>query len=202
MRVIAGTARGIPLKQVPSGVARASLGRVRQSLFSWLADRVEGAMVLDLFAGTGSLGIEALSRGARAAVFVDNSRDSVTVLRDNLERTHFADRAEVVLHNALTVFRGDALEGRRFGLVFVDPPYALLRDARLKQKFARIMEELAVANVLADDGWVVVKHEQGVLDELAPCGLELAERRCYRHAEVSIYRPLTDDADAGPAEAT
>ena len=91
MKVIAGTARGIRLDQVPGGKTRASLGRVRESIFAGIGPHLAGARVLDLFAGTGSLGIEALSRGAAGAVFVDNSRGSVVVLEGNLARAEEGD---------------------------------------------------------------------------------------------------------------
>jgi 16S rRNA (guanine966-N2)-methyltransferase len=122
MRVIAGSARGTRLGRVPAGVRPVS-DRVREGLFSSLGARLEGARVLDLYAGTGALGIEALSRGADGAVFVDDSPAAITAVRDNLARTGLRDRGSV--HRADVrrfLERGLADEG--FDLVFLDPPYA------------------------------------------------------------------------------
>ena len=103
MRIIAGSARGLRLR-VPRGLrVRPTSGRVRTSLFSILGERVEEARVADLFAGCGSLGIEALSRGAAFCSFVENARPAIAALRDNLARAHLADRAELLPHDAFTV---------------------------------------------------------------------------------------------------
>jgi 16S rRNA (guanine966-N2)-methyltransferase len=184
MRVIAGRAKGVRLEQVQSGVARASLGRVREALFARLGQRVEDARVLDIFGGTGSLGIEALSRGASSCTFVDNSRSSIDVLRGNVERTGMQELATVVQHNALTAFRGEGLSCREIDLAFVDPPYPMLRDAKLFPKFVRMLGELAAGPILLPGALVVIKHEKNILNELAVAGLTLMERRPYRHAEV------------------
>ncbi len=121
MRVIAGSAGGIPLK-VPQGDTRPTTDRVREALFSMLGDRVEGARVLDLFAGSGALGIEALSRGATSALFVEHHRAAADVLRGNLQKT----RVTGASLRQMDVFRSLAelaRAGEVFDLVFADPPY-------------------------------------------------------------------------------
>ncbi len=122
MRVIAGSAKGTRLAPVPPGV-RPVADRAREGLFSSLAADVPGARVLDLFAGTGALGIEALSRGAELAVFVERSRAAVRTLRDNLERTDLSDRARVVVAEALGFLGSGDPAGGPFDLVLADPPY-------------------------------------------------------------------------------
>jgi 16S rRNA (guanine966-N2)-methyltransferase len=122
MRVIAGSAKGTRLGPVPPGV-RPVADRAREGLFSSLAADVPGARVLDLFAGTGALGIEALSRGADRAVFVERSRGAVRTLRDNLDRTALTGRARVVAGEAIGFLgSGDASDGP-FDLILADPPY-------------------------------------------------------------------------------
>ncbi|MFN2544279.1 MAG: RsmD family RNA methyltransferase [Actinomycetota bacterium] len=118
MRVVAGSARGRRLGPVPPG-ARPVADRAREGLFSSLGSLVEEARVLDLFAGTGALGIEALSRGASAATFVDSSAAAVAAIRDNLDRTGLGDRASVLRRDALGFLEG----GGTFDLVLADPPY-------------------------------------------------------------------------------
>ena len=123
MRVIAGSAKGIRLAPVPAGVRPVS-DRAREGLFSSLSADVPDALVLDLFAGTGALGIEALSRGAERAVFVERSRGAVRALRENLERTHLAERAGVVASDvAAFLARDGGSAGGPFDLVLADPPY-------------------------------------------------------------------------------
>ncbi|MDP9329805.1 MAG: 16S rRNA (guanine(966)-N(2))-methyltransferase RsmD [Actinomycetota bacterium] len=124
MRVIAGSARGVRLARPADGVRPLS-DRAREGLFSSLGSVVDGARVLDLFAGTGAIGIEALSRGAARATLVDWSRPAVATIHDNLERTGVAEAATVVVADALAFLRRDRpLEGP-FDLVFLDPPYEL-----------------------------------------------------------------------------
>lgn len=122
MRIIAGTAGGIPLK-VPQGDTRPTTDRVREALFSMLADSIENARILDLFAGSGSLGIEALSRGAASALFVEQNRAATDVLRANLQKAR--------LQNA-TLRQGDVFKTLAdlaknaeppYSLIFADPPY-------------------------------------------------------------------------------
>ena len=140
MRVIAGTAKGVRLASVPPGVRPVS-DRAREGLFSSIGADVPGADVLDLYAGTGALGIEALSRGADHATFVEWNRAALRTIGQNLDRTRLAERAEVVA-SEVSAFVSRRRPGRRFDLVLADPPY----DA----------DVAAVEGVLEglSDGWV------------------------------------------------
>jgi 16S rRNA (guanine966-N2)-methyltransferase len=124
MRVIAGQAKGTRLAAVPAGVRPVS-DRAREGVFSSLASRVLGSVVLDLYAGTGAMGIEALSRGAERATFVDRSRASLRVLRENLARTKLDDRATVVGGDVLSFLMRSDRTPAASDLVFMDPPYDL-----------------------------------------------------------------------------
>lgn len=119
MRVIAGSAKGVRLAPVPAGTRPLS-DRAREGLFSSLADRVPGASCADLFAGTGAVGLEALSRGAASCLFVDSGAAAIRTIGENLSRTGLSDRARVVRAD---VERALARETGRFDLVFLDPPY-------------------------------------------------------------------------------
>ena len=123
MRVIAGTARGIRLAPVPKGV-RPTSDRVRESVFNSLGQFFEGE-VLDLYAGTGALGIEALSRGSERGVFVEKDRRALGTIRENLRRAKVADRAEVVAGDVGRVLDRMLTDGRQFNLIFADPPYRI-----------------------------------------------------------------------------
>lgn len=121
MRVIAGSAKGRTLLAVKGGGTRSATDRVRETLFAILEDRLPGAHVLDLFAGAGTLGIEALSRGAERVTFVERAAAALDALRRNLASTGFADRAEIVPANVLAFL--DGLAGR-YDVVLCDPPFA------------------------------------------------------------------------------
>lgn len=126
LRVTAGSARGRRLATVPGDAVRPTADRVREAVFNSLASRraVAGARVLDLYAGTGALGIEALSRGASEAVFVEADRSVAAVLRSNLESVGFAQRAAVIVADAVAALEGLRRRGRRFDVALIDPPYA------------------------------------------------------------------------------
>lgn len=124
MRVITGTARGIKLTAPEGELTRPTAERVKEAVFSMLQFEIEGRQVLDLFAGSGQLGIEALSRGAAHAVFVDESKDAVAVLKQNLFRTKLALQGEIVCADYEKFLRASR-NRRRFDLIFLDPPYAM-----------------------------------------------------------------------------
>ena len=122
MRGIAGSRRSLPLKTVEGLETRPTTDRIKETLFNILMPDISGARFLDLFAGSGGIGIEALSRGAASAVFVDNSRDAIRCINDNVKFTKFTDEAEVVRLDALSYVR--ALRKVDFDIIFLDPPYA------------------------------------------------------------------------------
>jgi 16S rRNA (guanine966-N2)-methyltransferase len=176
MRVIAGSLGGRRLV-APRGLAtRPTSDRVREALFSALGD-VGGATVLDLFAGTGALGIEALSRGATRATFVESARPALTALRDNLAALGLAGRAQVLaqpVERAAPSLRGP------FDLVFLDPPYAALAA------IPAVVAALATGGALAPGARVVVEHASR---DPAPELADLAARpsRTYGDTSVTIY---------------
>lgn len=148
VRVIAGTARGIPLTAPRDRLTRPVTDRVKETLFGILGDRVIDAQVLDLYAGSGALGIEALSRGASRAVFVERGREAVAAIRANLGRTHQEERAEVVSGDALR-FLSAASDGDSYDLAFLDPPYA-------ERDILAPLERLVP--LLSPGAGIVVKH--------------------------------------------
>jgi 16S rRNA (guanine966-N2)-methyltransferase len=144
MRIIAGTARGTRLARVPRGTRPLS-DRAREGLFSSLGDRVKGARCADLFAGTGAMGIEALSRGAASCLFVDSGSAAIRAIRENLERTGMGDRATVVRGDVLAAL--DRVSGP-LDVAMLDPPYAHPHEA--------ILEVLARLAATVGPGGVVV----------------------------------------------
>ncbi len=121
MRVIAGTRRSLPLKSVEGFETRPTTDRIKETLFNILMPDLPGAKFLDLFAGSGGIGIEALSRGAENAVFVDNSRDAIHCITENVRFTKFTEEAEIVRLDSLSYVR--SLRKIDFDIIFMDPPY-------------------------------------------------------------------------------
>jgi len=191
MRVIAGKARGLRLKAPPGTVARPTADRVKQSLFGMLGSRVEGARVLDLFAGSGSLGIEALSRGAATAVFVERSRPCVQVIRENLTRTRFLEQAEVVVGDALAAVGRFAAQQRKFDIIFADPPY----EGGLA---AAVVEAVAEASLLTEKGLLVVEHDRREEIPQEKANLRAERHRVYGDTAITIFSATgSSGADEG-----
>ena len=158
MRIIAGEMRGRRIEAPPGLATRPMLDRVREAMFSTLHARFLDAVVLDLFAGSGSLGLEAVSRGARHVRFVERGAPAVAVLEKNVAALGVGDRVAIVVADALKPASwGDAAD-----VVFLDPPYAMIEDER--PRVLRALCELIDAH-LADDGVVVLHTPRGTLSE-------------------------------------
>ena len=123
MRVIAGKCRSLPLKAVPGKNTRPTTDRIKETLFNIIQTRVEGAKILDLFAGSGALGIEALSRGAAYVWFSDSDRKAADIVRENLAFTKLEDSAEVLHMYSTDAIRYLSGKGEILDIVFLDPPY-------------------------------------------------------------------------------
>jgi 16S rRNA (guanine966-N2)-methyltransferase len=174
MRVVAGRFKGQPLRP-PRRTTRPTLDRVREAVFSMLGP-LDGLAVLDLYAGSGALGIEAISRGAAHASFVDSDAAAVRAIRENLERTR-AEQARVVRSDALAFLRNAARRGERWDLVFCDPPYRLA--ARLGEPLSRMLEP-----VLAPGARVVCESSHRQPLEL---DLPLEKERRYGDTRINVY---------------
>ena len=174
MRVITGSARGRRLKELEGMETRPTTDRVKEGLFSAIQFEIEGRKVLDLFAGTGQLGIECLSRGAASAVFVDRRADAVKLIRENLKITELQDRARVVAGDSMEFLK--SLK-ERFDIVLLDPPYAagLLEPA---------IAHLTAFDILNPHGIIVAEHpaERSLQPPAAPYRV----RRAYRYGKIAV----------------
>ena len=149
MRVIAGSARSLPLKTVPSDEIRPTTDRTKETLFNILNPYIEGCRFLDLYAGSGGIAIEALSRGASFAYLVENYRPAIRVIQENLEFTKLGERAELLKEDVRTVI--PRLAGKKpFDIIFMDPPFG----RELEKETLRL---LAANPVLAEGGMVIVE---------------------------------------------
>jgi 16S rRNA (guanine966-N2)-methyltransferase len=159
MRIIAGEHRGRRLAAPPGKGTRPMLDRVREALFSTLGERVVGARVLDLCAGSGSLALESLSRGAESARLIERDRRTLQVLRSNVESLRLAERTSVVAADAL---EPASWGQQRFDLVLFDPPYPWLRERERRGAVLRAVDRL-VAEFLEPDGVLVLHAPRGEL---------------------------------------
>lgn len=177
MRVITGTARGTKLKTPEGMLTRPTTDRVKEALFNIIQFDIAGD-VLDLFAGTGQLGIEALSRGATRAVFVDHRQDAAALVRENLRRTHFEDRGEVVCADFTQYL---ARCRRKFRLIFLDPPYA-------EKSLETAIQRLSEIDILSDGGIIITERPLGKpLAEEFP-GLTRSKDYHYGKTTITLLR--------------
>ena len=186
MRVVAGSARGTVLKTPEGMLTRPTADRVKEAVFSILHFDVQDALVLDLFGGTGQLGIEALSRGAKRAVFVDHQQKACELIRENLRRTRFTGQGSVV--------RGDYLEYLRrtrekFDIILLDPPYA-------ENFLENALNCIAEIDILRDNGIIVTERPlEKVLDLQLP-GFVRSRDYKYGKTLIALYRRQNEGDEA------
>lgn len=182
MRVIAGKARSLPLKTIEGLDTRPTTDRIKETLFNMLQADIPGCKFLDLFSGSGAIGIEALSRGAEKAYFVENSKAAVQCIRDNLAFTKMTDEAVVMECDVLTAIR--RLEGKEvFDIVFLDPPY----NHEYEQN---VLAELKNSNII--DEYTTIIFEASLetdIDFVTQMGYNLVKCKNYKtnkHVFVSL----------------
>ncbi len=181
MRVITGKARGRVLETLPGEDVRPTTDRVKEAMFSIIQFELEGRRVLDLFAGSGQLGIEALSRGAAYATFVDSSRDSASCVKNNLLKTGLKENSSVVQADSITFIRTSK---GTYDIAFLDPPYGkgLLQTALP-----------LVALRMSDGGVIVCEHPNGEEMPVQAGEFELFREYRYSKTVLSVYRKKEDD---------
>ena len=173
MRVITGTARGRRLKELEGMETRPTTGKVKESLFSIIQFDIEGRRVLDLFAGTGQLGIEALSRGAKQCVFIDQRNDAVKLIRATLQVCGLTDSAVVRSGDAMAYLKS----GEKFDLIFLDPPYA-------SGLLVKALEDIAAFDICREHGIIVA--ESAVETELPALAPPYSLYRQYRYGKIKL----------------
>ena len=178
MRVITGTARGVKLETVPGQDVRPTADRVKEGLFSAIHFELPGRTALDLFAGSGQLGIEALSRGAGEAVFVDQGKEAVAVIRKNLAAAKLQSQAQVVQADAFS-YLGSCR--RKFDLIFLDPPYS----GNILEKAIVFISEIDILSV----GGIII-CERPIEKQELPEISTLSRSRDYQYGKIliTLYR--------------
>ncbi|HSB07659.1 MAG TPA: 16S rRNA (guanine(966)-N(2))-methyltransferase RsmD [Thermodesulfobacteriota bacterium] len=183
MRIISGTSGGRRLITPKKDILRPTSDRVKESLFNILGREVEGTVVLDLFAGTGNLGIEALSRGARKAVFVEKSRDALKLIQRNLSICQMEHRSEVLLKEvdqAIPILRR---QGACFDLILMDPPYE-------KGLIEKTLKRLETETIYHDDSILVIEHHRREPLPARSGGWNLIRQRRMGDTLISILKPI------------
>ena len=177
MRVTGGTGRGQRLK-VPAGDrVRPTSDKVKQALFNILGEKVPGAAFLDLFAGAGGIGIEALSRGAERVVFVDGSRESLEIVRHNIEQAGFGARAEMVLSKTEPFLKK---RSGPYDIVFLDPPYAV--------EMLPLLQLIAASDVLKANAIVITEHFKKQVSPVTAGVLALYREAKYGDTVLAFYK--------------
>lgn len=190
LRVIRGSARGLRLRTVPGDTTRPITDRVKESLFNILGEDVRGSNWLDLFAGTGSVGIEALSNGAAFVRFIDLNHQPIETVRANLQTTRFTAKAEVLRMDAFALLARPA--DRQFEYVYIAPP-------QYKTLWQRALLSLdANLNWMTEDAWVIVQIHPREFEETPLKNLVLFEKRQYGSTLLVFYERREDYGHAQP----
>ena len=178
MRIIAGSAKGRKLVAPGRAKTRPTTDRVKESIFNIIQFDIEGRHVLDLFAGSGQLGIEALSRGAESAVFVDMSRQSAEAIRHNLSIAGFSDRGRAVIWDAIGFISSTK---EKFDLIFLDPPYG-------EKPLAKTLGAIIAFDICREGGIILCENDAGVEPPEPSGNYALGRTYTYGNTLVSVYR--------------
>jgi 16S rRNA (guanine966-N2)-methyltransferase len=197
MRIISGTKRGMTILSPKGDSTRPITDRVKKSIFDILYkyNLIEDRLVADLFCGTGSFGLEALSRGAKEVIFVDTDRFVLDILKKNIARTGFGSQVHVVCANAFKVGAPRSTDEQKYSLVFVDPPYEMSKDTGQNSRLAGLLTLLA--EQITDDGLVIVRTEKRVnlLDSYG--SLKIIDRRVWSSMMAAFLALKKDDKQTG-----
>ena len=181
MRIIAGSRRSLPLKTIPGKDTRPTTDRIKETLFNMLQEEVPGSYVLDLFAGSGQIGLEALSRGASYAVFVENAKKAADCIAENIRFTKFEEQSSLMRTDAISAIA--RLEGRfTFDLIFLDPPYDSGGEAQ-------VLTALAVSSVVKPEALIIAEAAADTDFSFAEdIGLCLVRQKRYKTNQHVFFR--------------
>ncbi|MBP5426727.1 MAG: 16S rRNA (guanine(966)-N(2))-methyltransferase RsmD [Clostridiales bacterium] len=186
MRVIAGEAKGHKLVTLKGDTTRPTMDKVKGAIFNMIAPYMYDASVLDLFAGSGALGIEALSRGAKNAVFVDKSRSSVDIIKKNLNHTKLIDKATILNGDVVEIVSRAELGNPHFDIIFMDPPY--------NKKFAqKVLIFLESNGILKDSGIIIVEHSKDDELPMQIGRLRMTRSKQYGITIISFYQYIKEE---------
>lgn len=188
MRVISGSARGKKLRSPKDESVRPTLDRIKENIFNIIGFDIKESVVLDLFAGSGGLGIEALSRGASHCTFVDKDKSSITLVQANLKDTRLERNAEAYQMDAEKAIEKFYSKGKKFDYIFLDPPYQ-------QGVIQKILKQLQKCNIMQEEGIIIVETDglENLPDEIYHF-TKMKERE-YSNTKISIYEIRNGDKD-------
>lgn len=183
MRVVAGVFKGRPLKAVPGKSTRPTTDKVKEAIFNMIGPYFEGGLCLDLYAGSGGLGIEAISRGAEKVIFVDHDKIAIQTIYDNLKAVAVEEQCEVYRNDANRALKAITKRELTFDYIFLDPPYA-------RQKLSDMLSIIAEQKLLKEDGMIVCEHDSKFSLPEQIDNLRRVKVEAYGIITVSLYRSL------------
>ena len=181
MRIISGKARGTKLYTLDGTATRPTLDRVKESLFNIIQNDIEDSTVLDLFSGSGAIGLEFLSRGAKRAVLCDNSKDAIKIIKQNVQKTHFEEKVEV--YNMEFTKLVERLQNQKFDIIYIDPPYAT--------DFIKISLEKIIEYKLVNENTKIIVEtddETRILNQIEKMDVEITDKRKYGRATIIFLK--------------
>lgn len=181
MRVVSGRARGLKLEAPKDDRVRPTTDRVKESMFNIINEYIMDSNVLDLFAGTGSLGIECLSRGAKKCVFSDKSRDSIKIVQKNVEKARFQSESQIIVSDYKDTIALMGRKNEKFDVIFMDPPY-------YEGLFVDCIERIEKENILDEDGIIVVEHDKADTLPEKIGNIEMIKEKKYGITLLSFYK--------------
>ena len=181
MRIISGKARGTKLYTLEGIATRPTLDRVKESLFNIIQNDIEDSTVLDLFSGSGAIGLEFLSRGAKRAVLCDNSKDAIKIIKQNVQKTHFEENSEI--YNMEFTKLIERLQNQKFDIIYIDPPYAT--------DFIKISIEKIIEYKLVNENTKIIVEtddETRILNQIEKMDVEITDKRKYGRATIIFLK--------------
>jgi len=181
MRIISGKARGTKLYTLDGTATRPTLDRVKESLFNIIQNDIEDSTVLDLFSGSGAIGLEFLSRGAKRAVLCDISKDAIKIIKQNVQKTHFEEKVEV--YNMEFTKLVERLQNQKFDIIYIDPPYAT--------DFIKISLEKIIEYELVNENTKIIVEtddETRILNQIEKMDVEITDKRKYGRATIIFLK--------------
>ncbi len=186
MRIISGKVRGLKLNSPKDDKVRPTTDRVKESMFNIISSYVMDAEVLDLFAGSGALGIECISRGAKKCVFVDNSKDSIQTIKTNIDKSKLNNESDIIQKDYKDAMKYLSNKNMKFDIIFLDPPY-------YEDLFESSIKNISLNNLLNDDGIVVVEHDYGIKISDKVENLEKDKEKKYGKIALSFYKKVKNN---------
>ncbi|CAM3087622.1 16S rRNA (guanine(966)-N(2))-methyltransferase RsmD [Filibacter tadaridae] len=181
MRIIAGSRKGTPLKSLPGIGTRPTSDKVKESVFNIIGPYFDGGIAVELFGGSGSLSLEALSRGVDAAYIFEKSAKASAIIKENAEKCRFVDQVHIHRTDARNAVKLLQTRGGQADLLFMDPPYA-------KVELYNLAEDFAANNLLSDRAVIICEHEKQLEMPLAYGTYQKVKTSIYGNSAVSIYR--------------